>query len=97
MLLTLVNLSHESKVIFLFDAFKCKYLFILTVFQGLIRTCSHPPIVDLEQSDEDKPETGVRSITYKDYIEIWTGLFSSPKIKASCTCYLQNILFKNYN
>ncbi|XP_076075287.1 DNA-dependent protein kinase catalytic subunit-like [Mytilus galloprovincialis] len=51
------------------------------VFQGLIRTCSHPPIVDLEQSDEDKPETGVRSITYKDYIEIWTGLFSSPKIK----------------
>ena len=42
---------------------------------------SHPPIVDLEQSDEDKPETGVRSITYKDYIEMWSGLFSSPKIK----------------
>ena len=58
-------------------------IYKLLVFQGLIRTCSHPPIVDLEQSDEDKPESGVRSITYKDYIEMWTGLFSSPKIKVA--------------
>ncbi|XP_069123844.1 DNA-dependent protein kinase catalytic subunit-like [Argopecten irradians] len=56
------------------------------VFQGLIRTCSHPPVIELEQMDQTETESSpeavlARKITYKDYITLWTGLLNSARIK----------------
>ncbi|KAL4240201.1 hypothetical protein ACF0H5_000995 [Mactra antiquata] len=52
------------------------------VYQSLIRTCSHLPIIETEnetETTEDEPH--VKKITYKDYIDTWIGLLDAPLIK----------------
>ncbi|KAK7506702.1 hypothetical protein BaRGS_00002177 [Batillaria attramentaria] len=54
------------------------------VYQGLIRTCSHLVVTDTEeQEDEGTSEADlmVKRITYKDFLELWSGLLESAKIK----------------
>ncbi len=65
------------------------------VYQALVRTCSHP--VDLElgaKRDDSNPDTAnteaddeadmladTRSISYKDYVNLWASLLDSPHLK----------------
>lgn len=52
------------------------------VFQMLIRTCSHPPLIETEDMTESNQseQTGTK-VTFKDFIELWDTLFNSPRIK----------------
>ncbi|CAH1795617.1 unnamed protein product, partial [Owenia fusiformis] len=53
------------------------------VYQGLIRTCSHPVAI----VTDERTDTGAESVeeqhkvTYKDYIELWRILLQSAKLK----------------
>ncbi|KAK3580733.1 hypothetical protein CHS0354_005741 [Potamilus streckersoni] len=53
------------------------------VFQGLIRTCSHQPVVETENEDAGLLESviKVKKITYKDFVYLWIGLLDSASIK----------------
>lgn len=55
---------------------------LLLVFQMLIRTCSHPPLIETEDMTESNQseQTGTK-VTFKDFIELWDTLFNSPRIK----------------
>lgn len=48
----------------------------------LIRTCSHPPLIETEDMTESNQseQTGTK-VTFKDFIELWDTLFNSPRIK----------------
>ncbi|XP_061175418.1 DNA-dependent protein kinase catalytic subunit-like [Saccostrea echinata] len=52
------------------------------VYQMLIRTCSHPPVIETEDMTESsQSEQMGNKVTYKDFIEMWDTLFNSPRIK----------------
>ncbi|XP_041364232.1 DNA-dependent protein kinase catalytic subunit-like [Gigantopelta aegis] len=55
------------------------------VYQSLIRLCSHPVLLDNDQTAEDKSdeaETNTKkTISYKDYLDLWAGILDSAKIK----------------
>ena len=54
------------------------------MYQGLIRTCSHPPVVEVTQTD-DTDTTDVmtedKAVTYRDFLPLWRGLLSSENVK----------------
>ncbi|XP_077979786.1 DNA-dependent protein kinase catalytic subunit-like [Glandiceps talaboti] len=62
------------------------------VFQGLIRTCSHPVVlegetyeiagVEVDETNEDVL-TDARRVTYKDYLDLWIHLLDSSHLKES--------------
>lgn len=57
---------------------------ISAVYQGLIRSCSHPVVIETqEQQSENSDETDltVKPVTYRDFLELWSGLLESPSIK----------------
>lgn len=55
---------------------------LLLVFQMLIRTCSHPPLIETEDMTEsNQSEQMGTKVTFKDFIELWDTLFNSPRIK----------------
>lgn len=55
---------------------------LLLVFQMLIRTCSHPPLIETEDMTEsNQSEQKGTKVTFKDFIELWDTLFNSPRIK----------------
>ncbi|EDV28309.1 uncharacterized protein TRIADDRAFT_20924, partial [Trichoplax adhaerens] len=59
------------------------------VYQGLIRTCSHPVYVETDSDlnisqDSVILETGPR-ISYKDYISLWKNLIQATEIKVDLT------------
>lgn len=48
----------------------------------LLRTCSHPPVIETEDVTENvASEQAGRKVTYMDFIEMWDTLFNSPRIK----------------
>ncbi|GFO12449.1 DNA-dependent protein kinase catalytic subunit, partial [Plakobranchus ocellatus] len=56
------------------------------VYQGLLRTCSHPIVAETngveESQDAKELEGGAAPLTtYKDYLSLWTTLLESAKIK----------------
>ncbi|KAL8588519.1 hypothetical protein ACOMHN_043868 [Nucella lapillus] len=56
------------------------------VYQSLIRTCSHPVATETEGQEGDttgetETDLNVRRITYKDFLELWSGLLESAKVK----------------
>lgn len=80
------DLNTVSFVIFFNNTTHSFDGYVLTVFQGLIRTCSHPPVIETEQTEPDitaEPEASIRKISYKDYLELWSGLLESAKIKVN--------------
>ena len=62
------------------------------MFQSLIRTCSHAPLVETENEGEAAVEDfNVKVISYKDYMQIWSGLLDAAQLKVCL--FLQNSLF----
>ena len=56
--------------------------YLSTVFQMLIRTCSHPPVIETEDmSESGQAEEPGKKVTYRDFMELWDTLFNSPRIK----------------
>ena len=56
----------------------------MAVYQSLIRTCSHPVALETEEQEVESPgdtDLSVRRITYKDFLELWSGLLQSAKVK----------------
>ena len=52
------------------------------MYQCLIRTCSYAPVSETENEGEANPETiGTRVITYKDFMDTWSGLLDATTIK----------------
>ncbi|ESO96748.1 hypothetical protein LOTGIDRAFT_143667, partial [Lottia gigantea] len=54
------------------------------VYQSVIRTCSHPIVLETEQTDDDtlyNVDVEKQSISYKSYLNIWNLLMDSPEIK----------------
>ncbi|GFR68841.1 DNA-dependent protein kinase catalytic subunit [Elysia marginata] len=55
------------------------------VYQGLLRTCSHPIVMETNETEEAQvgPSNSATtpSITYKDYLSLWSTLLESAKIK----------------
>ncbi|XP_052262779.1 DNA-dependent protein kinase catalytic subunit-like isoform X1 [Dreissena polymorpha] len=52
------------------------------VYQSLLRTFSHTPVLEIEESGESTGDvTMERAITYRDFMETWSGLFDAPLIK----------------
>ena len=48
----------------------------------LIRTCSHPPVIETEDmSESGQAEEPGKKVTYRDFMELWDTLFNSPRIK----------------
>lgn len=57
---------------------------LISVYQGLIRSCSHPPVIEVEQLGEaEQSDKGIRKVTYKDFIDMWTGILDSTRMKVS--------------
>ena len=55
----------------------------MAVYQGLIRTCSHLVATETEEQEADSvgdTDLTVRRITYKDFLELWSGLLQSAKM-----------------
>ncbi|XP_048248370.1 DNA-dependent protein kinase catalytic subunit-like [Haliotis rufescens] len=52
------------------------------VYQGLIRTCSHPVSLDTEQTEEQTADVVEKKVSYKDFIELWQTLLNSARIKS---------------
>ncbi|XP_064600499.1 DNA-dependent protein kinase catalytic subunit-like [Liolophura sinensis] len=57
-----------------------------TVYQGVIRMCSHPVALDTSQTDQltgELPEGDrvVRQISYKDYLSLWSAMLDCPSSK----------------
>ncbi|EDO34282.1 predicted protein [Nematostella vectensis] len=73
----LINISAKGSVL--------KNFLSEVVYQGLIRTCSHPVLLD-EGPDVDKQVgvvTGSRSdqVTFKDYLPLWEHMLDKTKFK----------------
>ncbi|KAH7949252.1 hypothetical protein HPB49_006640 [Dermacentor silvarum] len=52
------------------------------VYQGLVRTCSHPIVADVEASEEDDAFTGkFRTITYRRYNMLWHYLLEAVNVQ----------------
>ncbi|XP_035828316.1 DNA-dependent protein kinase catalytic subunit [Aplysia californica] len=55
------------------------------VYQGLIRTCSHPPLAETSQSEDRLGDMDVpganKTVTYKDFVPLWLGMLDSERIK----------------
>ncbi|XP_052761107.1 DNA-dependent protein kinase catalytic subunit-like isoform X2 [Mya arenaria] len=52
------------------------------VYQSLLRTFSHTPVLESEEEGEGTTDVGLeRKITYKDFMETWAGLLDAPNIK----------------
>ena len=57
-------------------------LCMLTVYQSLIRTCSHLPVIETENEGEvTQDDPMIKKITYKDFMDTWSGLLDAPNIK----------------
>ncbi|XP_048576196.1 DNA-dependent protein kinase catalytic subunit isoform X3 [Nematostella vectensis] len=74
----LINISAKGSVL--------KNFLSEVVYQGLIRTCSHPVLLD-EGPDVDKQVgvvTGSRSdqVTFKDYLPLWEHMLDKTKFKS---------------
>ncbi|EDO42728.1 predicted protein [Nematostella vectensis] len=89
----LINISAKGSVLKNFlsevglNRYDCPLMpgFVVTVYQGLIRTCSHPVLLD-EGPDVDKQVgvvTGSRSdqVTFKDYLPLWEHMLDKTKFK----------------
>eukprot|EP00058_Branchiostoma_floridae_P019566 XP_002605056.1 hypothetical protein BRAFLDRAFT_85202 [Branchiostoma floridae] len=68
------------------------------VYQALIRTCSHPnviegvtaedddlPVTTGEGGGEQPPQQPVKRFSYRDYLELWGNLLDSSRIKVRVT------------
>ncbi|KAK6170524.1 hypothetical protein SNE40_018898 [Patella caerulea] len=54
------------------------------VYQSVIRTCSHPIVLETEQTEEDLTAVDTfkeKNISYRNYLDVWTHLLESAKIK----------------
>nr|XP_006812076.1 PREDICTED: DNA-dependent protein kinase catalytic subunit-like [Saccoglossus kowalevskii] len=57
------------------------------VYQGLIRTCSHPVVLEGEMYDVSGDETSdellidARKVSYKDYLDLWNHLLDSSQLR----------------
>lgn len=54
------------------------------MYQSLIRTCSHPIALETEEQEAQSggdTDLVVRRITYKDYLQLWSDLLQSAKVK----------------
>jgi len=57
------------------------------VYQSLLRTFSHTPVVEVEEEGETTADSNVleRKITYRDFMETWAGLLEAPNVKVGET------------
>ncbi|KAK8776726.1 hypothetical protein V5799_029934 [Amblyomma americanum] len=52
------------------------------VYQGLVRTCSHPIVADVEASEEDDAAVGrLQKITYRRYSMLWSYLLDATNVQ----------------
>ena len=54
------------------------------MFQGIIRTCSYAPVVETENEADTAAvveDFQTKKITYKDFMETWSGMLDAAKIK----------------
>ncbi len=62
------------------------------VYQGLIRTCSHPPVIEVGDSGVVATETtdilGNRRPSYKDYVDLWIHILDPTKLKGHSLTFL---------
>ena len=75
----LLSLQSEKESRNTFFAYWC-----VAVYQSLIRTCSHPVVMETEEQEARSggdTDLAVRRITYKDYLQLWSGLLQSAKVK----------------
>lgn len=61
------------------------------MYQGLIRTCSHPVVLETEEhpdildTEEVVEQDKQQKVSYKDYLGLWTTLLDSASIKVNFT------------
>lgn len=55
----------------------------VSVFQGLIRTCSYAPVVETTENETEAvpDDFQAKKITYRDFMETWSGMLDAAKIK----------------
>ncbi|BFZ03143.1 hypothetical protein BsWGS_06182 [Bradybaena similaris] len=51
------------------------------VYQGLIRTCSHPIVAETAQLEDTESDTRVKKVSYKDFIPLWSKLLESCQMR----------------
>ena len=66
----------------IFRTFTVTFL-VISVFQGVIRTCSYAPLVETENEADTAvvEDFNTKKITYKDFMDTWSGMLDVAKIK----------------
>lgn len=54
---------------------------LYAVYQGLIRTCSHPIVAETTQLEELESDIRIKKVSYKDFIPLWSKLLDSAQMK----------------
>ena len=72
-----------------------KVTIYFSVYQGLIRTCSHAIVLETESSTDPTPITNFKKeISYKNYMDFWSGLLNSVNNKVyinTSVIFYQNV------
>lgn len=63
---------------------------LFSVYQGLIRTCSHPVVIesaekspDLEIYNDEAAEVSSSKLSYADYLDFWNALLDLATMKVN--------------